>query len=181
MRRLHTLYTPVLHYIHYVVLHRKCQIITQKSVNFFCSFWKKLHRTEKIYTGTARGARDKYEVCTVIVLIHIMQKVPFFMVKSYYFVLEEFVVVVLRTFPWLSLARVNLKPLSPQPLTTTSPLLKVPQSSNLKFLNTTLKTAQCGKEVWWWRGPRCPHPLCCSPSQIPKLLQMEMNKGINIF
>ena len=26
------------------------------------SFWKNLHRTEKIYTGTARGARDKYEV-----------------------------------------------------------------------------------------------------------------------
>ena len=31
--------------------------------------------------------------------------------------------IVFETFPWLSLARVNLKPLSPQPLTTTRPLL----------------------------------------------------------
>ena len=53
----------VLHFIHCVVLHRRCQIITQISVNFWCSFWKKLHWTEKIYTGTAPGARDKYEVC----------------------------------------------------------------------------------------------------------------------
>ena len=53
----------VLHCIHCVVLQRMCKIITQKSVKFWCSFWKNLHRTEKNYTGTARGAHDKYEVC----------------------------------------------------------------------------------------------------------------------
>ena len=58
------LYT-VLNCIYWVVLHIKtnCQIITQKSVNFLRSFWKNLHWTEKNYTGTVRGARDKYEVC----------------------------------------------------------------------------------------------------------------------
>ena len=38
-------------------------------VSFSRSVWKKLHRAEKIYTGSARGARDKYEVwieCAVI-------------------------------------------------------------------------------------------------------------------
>ena len=49
----------VLHCIHCV---EESYIITQISVNFWCSFWKNLHLTEKIYTGTARGARDKYEV-----------------------------------------------------------------------------------------------------------------------
>ena len=39
-----------------------CQIFTQKGINFLRSFWKNLHRTEKIYTGTACGACDKYEV-----------------------------------------------------------------------------------------------------------------------
>jgi len=32
-------------------------------VSFSRSVWKKLHRAEKIYTGSARGARDNYEVC----------------------------------------------------------------------------------------------------------------------
>ena len=66
LRRLNTLYKI----IHCVALHTlsgitqgvNCQIITQKSVNFLRSFWKNLHRTEKSYTGTARGARDKYKV-----------------------------------------------------------------------------------------------------------------------
>ena len=31
-------------------------------VNVLCLIWKNLHRAEKIYTGSARGARDKYEV-----------------------------------------------------------------------------------------------------------------------
>ena len=31
-------------------------------VSFSRSVWKKLHRAEKIYTGSARGARDNYEV-----------------------------------------------------------------------------------------------------------------------
>ena len=44
-----------------------CQIFTQKGINFLRSFWKNLHRTEKIYTGTACGACDKYEVCVYIV------------------------------------------------------------------------------------------------------------------
>ena len=34
-----------------------------------CSFsrliWKMLHLIDIFYTGTARGARDKYEVCTL--------------------------------------------------------------------------------------------------------------------
>ena len=34
-----------------------------KMVNFSRSVLKILHRAEKIYTGGARGARDKYEVC----------------------------------------------------------------------------------------------------------------------
>ena len=33
-----------------------------KMVNFSRSVLKILHRAEKIYTGSARGARDKYEV-----------------------------------------------------------------------------------------------------------------------
>ena len=33
-------------------------------VNVLCLIWKNLHRAEKIYTGSARGARDKYEVCS---------------------------------------------------------------------------------------------------------------------
>ena len=32
-------------------------------VSFSRSVWKKLHRAEKIYTASARGARDNYEVC----------------------------------------------------------------------------------------------------------------------
>ena len=56
------MFDTVLHWIHCVVLHRRCQIITQKSVIFLRSFRKNLHWTEKIYTGTALGARDKYQV-----------------------------------------------------------------------------------------------------------------------
>ena len=44
------------------VLHRRCQIITKKSVIFLRSFCTNLHWTEKIYTGSARGDRDKYQV-----------------------------------------------------------------------------------------------------------------------
>ena len=33
------------------------------SVKFSRSIWKKLHRAENIYTGTACGACDKYRVC----------------------------------------------------------------------------------------------------------------------
>ena len=36
-----------------------------KMVNFSRSVLKILHRAEKIYTGSARGACDKYEVCLV--------------------------------------------------------------------------------------------------------------------
>ena len=43
-----------------------CQIFTQKGINFLRSFWKNLHRTEKIYTGTACGACDKYEVWIIL-------------------------------------------------------------------------------------------------------------------
>ena len=32
-------------------------------VSFSRSVWKKLHRAEKIYTGSARGARNNYQVC----------------------------------------------------------------------------------------------------------------------
>ena len=35
-------------------------------VNVLCLIWKNLHRAEKIYTGSARGARDKYEVCSLM-------------------------------------------------------------------------------------------------------------------
>ena len=90
-------------------------------------------------------------------------------------VLDEFFV--LKTCPRLSLARVNLKPLSPQPLTTTRPLLNIPLSSNL-MTSTTLKTVQGAKEGWW-RGPRCfltPDSLC-QPSQTPKLLRIKINEG----
>ena len=60
----------ITHLVHCVALNtlcgitQMCQIITQKSVDVLCSFWKNLHQTEKNYTGTARGARDKHEVCT---------------------------------------------------------------------------------------------------------------------
>ena len=37
---------------------KKCKICSSSR-----SIWKILHRTEFFYTGTARGARDKYEVC----------------------------------------------------------------------------------------------------------------------
>ena len=32
--------------------------------------WKKLHRPKKIYTGAARGALDKYEVCSWLEIYH---------------------------------------------------------------------------------------------------------------
>ena len=34
-----------------------------KYMQFLRSIWKILHMTEYFYTGTARGARDNYEVC----------------------------------------------------------------------------------------------------------------------
>ena len=33
-------------------------------VNLLRYIWKNLHLPKKIYTGTARGARDKYQVCS---------------------------------------------------------------------------------------------------------------------
>ena len=48
----------------YTVLHwTQCVKLYCKMVSFSRSVWKKLHRTEKIYTASARGARDNYEVC----------------------------------------------------------------------------------------------------------------------
>ena len=32
-------------------------------MQFLCSIWKILHLTEYLYTGTAHGARNKYQVC----------------------------------------------------------------------------------------------------------------------
>ena len=32
-------------------------------MQFLCSIWKILHLTEYFYTGTARGARNNYQVC----------------------------------------------------------------------------------------------------------------------
>ena len=47
----------------YTVLHwTQCVKLYCKMVSFSRSVWKKLHRAEKIYTGSARGARDNYEV-----------------------------------------------------------------------------------------------------------------------
>ena len=46
--------------IYCVALHIVCQVI-QLNGKFFSSIWKNLHRAEKIYTGTACGACDKYE------------------------------------------------------------------------------------------------------------------------
>ena len=37
-------------------------------VSFSRSVWKKLHRAEKIYTGSARGARNNYQVCLSVLL-----------------------------------------------------------------------------------------------------------------
>merc|ERR1712004_951781 len=44
--------------INYYKLHSQLPIFCVKSV-------KNLHQPKKIYTGAARGARDKYEVCRV--------------------------------------------------------------------------------------------------------------------
>ena len=49
-----------------MMLHRGYQIIihyTVKGQFFAFNLEKKLHQAEKIYTGTACGACDKYEVC----------------------------------------------------------------------------------------------------------------------
>ena len=35
-------------------------------MQFLCSIWKILHLTEYFYTGTAHGARNNYQVCTVV-------------------------------------------------------------------------------------------------------------------
>ena len=34
-------------------------------MQFSRSIWKILHLTEYFYTGTARGARNNYQVCTI--------------------------------------------------------------------------------------------------------------------
>ena len=50
-------------------LHQKHKVSTVKllhrKVSILRSFWENLHWTEKIYTGTAGGAGDKYEVLEV--------------------------------------------------------------------------------------------------------------------
>ena len=46
--------------------------ITQRVSNLYTvssSIWKKLHQAEKIYTGTACGACDKYEVCNSFIQV----------------------------------------------------------------------------------------------------------------
>ena len=40
-----------------------------KMVSFSRSVWKKLHRAEKIYTGSARGAPNNYEVCVLAAFV----------------------------------------------------------------------------------------------------------------
>ena len=42
-------------------------------VSFSRSVWKKLHRAEKIYTGSARGARDNYEVWVMVMIKDILE------------------------------------------------------------------------------------------------------------
>ena len=37
-------------------------------VNLLRYIWTNLHLPKKIYTGTARGARDKYQVCIIIII-----------------------------------------------------------------------------------------------------------------
>ena len=44
----------------HLALHTVCQIIQFKILR---SIWKNLHQAEKIYTGAACGACDKYQVC----------------------------------------------------------------------------------------------------------------------
>ena len=46
----------------HLALHTVCQII-QLNGKVFAFHLKKLHRAEKIYTGAACGACDKYQVC----------------------------------------------------------------------------------------------------------------------
>ena len=41
----------------------KLHLVFVEMVNFMRSVWENLHRAQKIYTGDARGAREKYEVC----------------------------------------------------------------------------------------------------------------------
>ena len=43
-------------------------------MQFLCSIWKILHLTEYIYTGTAHGARNNYQVCRSVAL-DILKKV----------------------------------------------------------------------------------------------------------
>ena len=53
------------------LLHRKVSILR--------SFWENLHWTEKIYTGTAGGAGDKYQVCLGGGVIRTMPKFKHFL------------------------------------------------------------------------------------------------------
>ena len=47
---------------------------------FSRSIWKILHLTELFYTGTARGARDKYQVCAIVITDHIIYHLYYFIV-----------------------------------------------------------------------------------------------------
>ena len=52
--------------------HKRCKICS-----YLRSIWKILHWTDFFYTGTARGARDKYEVCTALLsLCPFLQNLP---------------------------------------------------------------------------------------------------------
>ena len=52
----------------YTVLHwTQCVKLYCKMVSFSRSVWKKLHRAEKIYTGSACGARNNYEVWVFLI------------------------------------------------------------------------------------------------------------------
>ena len=69
----HFLYTGRI--FNYKILHPKIPKNTQKYpknskiYSVSRSIWKILHLTELFYTGTARGARDKYQVCFFILSI----------------------------------------------------------------------------------------------------------------
>ena len=69
MLRIVTNVAEITHLAHCVALNTLCGI-TQKVSNYYtekCQFFafilEKFTPDRKIYTGTARGARDKYEVC----------------------------------------------------------------------------------------------------------------------
>ena len=79
--RLHTVYKI----IHCVALHTLCLKSYSKMVNLLRYIWKNLHLPKKIYTGTARGARDKYQVWIKALGWCVKYCSPFFSQMSYMF------------------------------------------------------------------------------------------------